>query len=149
MHPLRKLRESGPHTAAQVEPLLAENVVFHSPIFVLAIEGRERVAKVLAASTGVRAGRYTAELKLDARTTFLRWTGLVDGHPIEGLEIIEDDETGRIVDRTVPFRPLPAVQLFRDAVYPLLKDELPREYWECTDRYLATRRLRVAARSRG
>lgn len=30
MHPLRKLRESGPHTAADVEPLLADAVTFHS-----------------------------------------------------------------------------------------------------------------------
>jgi hypothetical protein len=31
MHPLRKLRESGKPTAAQVSELLAENIVFNSP----------------------------------------------------------------------------------------------------------------------
>jgi hypothetical protein len=34
MHPLRKLRESGKPTAAQVSELLAENVVFNSPILI-------------------------------------------------------------------------------------------------------------------
>ena len=34
MHPLRKLRESGKPTAAQVSELLAENIVFNSPILV-------------------------------------------------------------------------------------------------------------------
>ena len=32
MHPLRKLRESGKPTAAQISELLAENIVFNSPI---------------------------------------------------------------------------------------------------------------------
>jgi hypothetical protein len=39
MHPLRKLREGGTATPAQVSALLAENVVFNSPILVRAIEG--------------------------------------------------------------------------------------------------------------
>ncbi|SDI01110.1 hypothetical protein SAMN05444171_5532 [Bradyrhizobium lablabi] len=34
MHPLRKLRESGNATPAQVSALLAENIVFKSPILV-------------------------------------------------------------------------------------------------------------------
>lgn len=34
MHPLRELRESGKPTAAQVSELLAENIVFNSPILV-------------------------------------------------------------------------------------------------------------------
>ena len=41
MHPLRKLRESGKPTPAQVSELLAENIVFNSPILVRPIEGRQ------------------------------------------------------------------------------------------------------------
>src|SRR6267142_2038219 len=33
MHPLRKLRESGNPTPAQVSELLAENILFNSPMF--------------------------------------------------------------------------------------------------------------------
>ncbi len=43
MHPLRKLRESGSATPAQVSALLAENIVVNSPIRVRAIEGREAI----------------------------------------------------------------------------------------------------------
>ena len=39
MHPLRKLRESGKPTAAQVSELLAENIVFNSLILVRPIPG--------------------------------------------------------------------------------------------------------------
>jgi hypothetical protein len=46
MHPLRKLRESGNPTPAQVSELLAKNIVFNSPILVRPIEGREVIAAI-------------------------------------------------------------------------------------------------------
>src|SRR6202051_3752848 len=70
MHPLRKLRESGNPTAAQVSELLAENIVFNSPILVRPIEGREVIAAIFAQSSSTRGyGTYTDEFKLDERTT--------------------------------------------------------------------------------
>lgn len=131
MHPLRKLRETGGATAAQVSALLAENVVFNSPILVRAIAGRDVVAAIFAQSSSTRgSGAYTAEFKLDERTTFLRWEGSMDGHKIESLEVIVDDEQGLIVERTIALRPYPAVKLFRDAMYASLKDKLPADIWD-------------------
>ncbi|MGO4716632.1 hypothetical protein [Bradyrhizobium sp. 2TAF24] len=131
MHPLRKLRETGGATAAQVSALLAENVVFNSPILVRAIAGRDVVAAIFAQSSSTRgSGAYTAEFKLDERTTFLRWEGSMDGHKIESLEVIVDDEQGLIVERTIALRPYPAVKLFRDAMYASLKDQLPPDIWD-------------------
>ena len=131
MHPLRKLRESGHATPAQVSALLADNVVFNSPILVRPIEGREFVAAIFAQSSSTRgSGTYTAEFKLDDRTTFLRWVGTMDGHKIESLEVIVDNEQGLIQERTVSLRPYPAVKLFRDAMYASLKDKLPADVWE-------------------
>ena len=61
MHPLRKLRESGKPTAAQVSELLAENIVFNSPILVRPIEGREVIAAIFAQSSATRgSGTYAA-----------------------------------------------------------------------------------------
>lgn len=131
MHPLRKLRESGHSTPAQVAELLAENVVFRSPILVRAIEGRDAVAAIFAQSSSTRgSGGYTAEYKLDARSTFLRWEGTMDGHKIESLEVIIDNEQGQIVERTVALRPYPAVKLFRDAMHAALEDKLPPDVWD-------------------
>jgi hypothetical protein len=131
MHPLRKLRESGKATPAQVSPLLAENVVFNSPILVRPIEGREVCAAIFAQSSSTRgSGTYTAEFKLDERTTFLRWVGTMDGHKIESLEVIVDNEDGLIGERTIALRPFPAVKLFRDAMYASLKDRLPPDVWD-------------------
>ena len=130
MHPLRKLRESGNPTAAQVGELLAENIVFNSPILVRPIEGREVVAAIFAQSSATRgSGTYTAEFKLDERT-FLRWVGTMDGHKLESFEVVVDNEQGLIVERTIALRPYPALKLFRDAMYASLKDKLPADVWD-------------------
>jgi hypothetical protein len=131
MHPLRKLRESGKPTAAQISELLPENVVFNSPFLVRPIQGREVIAAIFAQSSSTRgSGTYTAEYKLDESTTFLRWLGTMDGHKIESMEVIVDNEQGLIVERTIALRPYPAVKLFRDAMYATLKDKLPPDVWE-------------------
>ena len=131
MHPLRKLRESGSATPAEVRELLAENITFNSPILARSIQGRDAIAAIFAQSSSTRgSGAYTAEYRLDARTTFLRWEGTMDGHKIESLEIIVDDEEGLIVERTIALRPFPAVKLFRDAMYASLKDKLPPDVWD-------------------
>src|SRR5258708_37691188 len=110
MAPLRKLRESGKATPAQVGTLLAENVVFNSPILVRPIAGREAVAAIFAQSSSTRgSGSYTAEFRLDDRTTFLRWEGTIEDHKLESLEVIVDNDQGLIVERTIPIRPYPAL----------------------------------------
>jgi hypothetical protein len=131
MHPLRKLREAGNPTAAQVAELLAENVVFNSPILVRSITGRDVIAAIFAQSSATRgSGTYTAEVKLDERTTFLRWVGTMDGHKFESMDVIVDNDQGLIVERTIALRPYPAVKLFRDSLYASLKDKLPPDVWE-------------------
>jgi hypothetical protein len=131
MHPLRKLRESGSSTPAQVGALLAENVVFNSPILARPIAGREAVSAIFAQSSSTRgSGTYTTELRIDDRTTFLRWEGTIDGRKLESLEVIVDDDDGLIVERTIAMRPYPAVKMFRDAMHASLKDKLPPDVWD-------------------
>ena len=131
MHPLRRLRESGHPTPTQVGQLLAEEIVFNSPILVRPIEGREACAAIFAQSSSTRgSGTYVSEFKIDERTTFLRWVGTMDGHKFESLEVIVDNEQGLIVERTVALRPYPALKLFRDAMYASLKDKLPPDVWD-------------------
>ena len=58
MHPLRKLRESGNATFDQMSALLAENVVFKSPILVRPFEGREVIAAIFTQSSSPRGCGY-------------------------------------------------------------------------------------------
>jgi len=114
-----------------VSTLLADNVVFNSPILVRPIAGREAVAAIFAQSSSTRgSGTYTSELKVDDHTTFLRWEGSIEGRKLESLEVIVDNEEGLIVERTIAMRPYPAVKLFRDAMHAALKDKLPPDVWD-------------------
>ena len=131
MHPLRRLREAGKPTFAQIHELLAENIKFNSPILARSIEGRQECAAIFTQSSATRgSGNYISEVKLDDRTTFLRWVGTMDGHKFESLEIIVDNEQGLIEERTIALRPYPALKIFRDAMYAALKDKLPPDVWE-------------------
>ena len=130
MHAIRKLRESGNATVADYEKLLAPNVVFHSPVLIRTIEGRAVVAKIFATSTTLREGAYTGEWKLDDRRTLLRWKGKIQGHELESFDIIEENDDGLIVDRTIAFRPMPAAKLFRDAMRAAIGSAIPDDFWD-------------------
>jgi hypothetical protein len=78
-----------------VSALLADNVVFNSPILVRPIEGREVIAAIFAQSSATRgSGTYTAEFKLGEHTTFLRWEGTMEDYKLESFEVIVDNEQG-------------------------------------------------------
>ena len=133
MHAIRKLRESGHATVADYEKLLAPNVVFHSPVLIRTAEGRAVVAKIFATSTTLREGVYTGEWKLDDRRTLLRWKGKIQGHELESFDLIEENDEGFIVDRTIAFRPMPAARLFRDAIRAAMGSSIPDDFWEYSD----------------
>jgi hypothetical protein len=132
MHPLRKLREAGPPAPEQVAAILAENVVMHSPVLVKPIVGRELVAITISNSSHSRdnPGQYIFEGKIDDRTTLLRWQGTVEGHKIESLELLTDDKQGLLVERTVAYRPFPALKIFRDRLIALNAGKLPADMWD-------------------
>ena len=132
MHPLRRLREAGPPTPEQAAAILAENVVMHSPVLVKPIVGRELVAITISNSSHSRddTGQYIFEAKFDDRTTLLRWQGTVEGHKIESLELLTDNKDGLLVERTVAYRPFPALKIFRDRLIALNAGKLPGDMWD-------------------
>jgi hypothetical protein len=132
MHPLRKLREAGAPSPDQVATILAENVVMHSPVLIKPIVGRELVAITISNSLHSRddPDKYVFEGKLDERTTLLRWQGTVEGHKIESLELLTDDENGLLLERTIAYRPFPAVKIFRERLIELNAGRLPTDMWD-------------------
>ncbi len=132
MHPIRKLRESDHATAELFAALLADDVVMHSPLLTRAIIGREAVAKAMAASSRNRdnPGVYVLERKLDDATTFLRWQGTIDGHEFESLELLTNGPDGGLKERTVAYRPFPALRIFRDRQRAVTADVLPPDMWD-------------------
>jgi hypothetical protein len=49
---------------------------------------------------------------------------------LESLDIIEENDEGLIVDRTIAFRPMPAAKLFRDAMRAAMGSAVPDDFWE-------------------
>jgi hypothetical protein len=114
-------------TPAQAAAVLNENVVMHTPVLTKPIVGQELVSIAISSSTQSRddPGKYFFEGKIDARTTFLRWQGTVEGHKIESLELLTDDENGLLLERSVAYRPFPALKIFRDRLIALNARKLP------------------------
>jgi hypothetical protein len=132
MHPLRALRERGNVTVAEAAELLNDNIEFLTPVLLKSVKGKDLVSRIIARSSNVRHGKYLREDKLDDHTTLLYWTGEVDGKPLETMEIITDDENGKIVHRVAAYRPWPAVAVFRQEMYNEMKNYLGPEYWSYT-----------------
>ncbi|MEI9929496.1 MAG: hypothetical protein WDM89_02725 [Rhizomicrobium sp.] len=132
MHPIRALRESGHATPELFAALLAEDVVMHSPLLTKAILGRDAVAKTMAASASNRdnPGTYVLERKLDENTTFLHWKGTIEGHEFESMELLTDGLDGKLKERTVAYRPFPALKIFRDKQRAAVGDSIPPDAWD-------------------
>jgi hypothetical protein len=72
--------------------------------------------------------RHTCALRQD-HNIFLGWNGTIPGHEFESFEVLADNDQGLLEKRIVAYRPLLALQIFRDLMYPKLKDLQPPEYW--------------------
>ena len=93
--------------------LLADDVVFHSPVVHTPQRGRERTALYLSAAFHVlfNAGfRYSREI-VGASDAALEFEAEIDGVYVNGVDLIKWDAAGRITDFKVMIRPLKAINL--------------------------------------
>ncbi len=99
--------------AAALEALLAEEVVFHSPVVHTPQAGRALAARYLAAALEVLGRgdfRYVREV-VGERDAVLEFRVALDGIEVNGVDLIRIADDGRIVDFKVMLRPLKAVNL--------------------------------------
>jgi len=99
-------------TAKRFADLLAYDVVFHSPVFVHPVTGRDFVAKLLETVHAI-FGVPTYRLRLsEGSDTMLLFDGEVDGKTLQVAVVIRDGPQGLIQELTVLMRPLPVVRRF-------------------------------------
>jgi len=67
---------------------------------------------------------------MSSKTTLLRWQGTVEGHKLESLELLTDDENGLLLERTVAYRPFPALKILRNRLMALSAGKLPDDLWD-------------------
>jgi hypothetical protein len=110
-----------------LDEILAEHVVFHSPVVHTPQEGRALTRMYLMAAFNVLPGekasqpvdtkqtdskgkfRYVREIIGD-RDAMLEFITEVDGITINGIDMIRFDDDGKIIDFKVMVRPLKAIQ---------------------------------------
>ncbi|MFJ6905118.1 nuclear transport factor 2 family protein [Streptomyces griseoluteus] len=116
MHPFRAAVEN--RDADAIEALLAEDVVFTSPVAFKPYAGRAITAAILRGVLRVFEDfRYVREIAdPDGRDHAFVFTATVGGREIQGCDFLHFDEEGRIDDFTVMVRPLSAAQALSEAM---------------------------------
>ncbi|MER6438636.1 MULTISPECIES: nuclear transport factor 2 family protein [unclassified Streptomyces] len=116
MHPFRKAVEAGDLDA--VEELLADDVVFTSPVAFKPYPGKAITAAILRGVTRVFTDfRYVREIAgADGRDHALVFTAKVGDKEINGCDFLHFDEDGRIDDLMVMVRPLSAAHALSEAM---------------------------------
>ena len=105
-----------------LEKLLADDVVFHSPVVHMPQRGRAITLLYLRGAMqvlGSPAFRYEREIRGE-RDALLEFETEIDGITINGVDLIRWDDAGRIVDFKVMVRPLKAMNILHQKMGELL-----------------------------
>ncbi|MFI5801454.1 nuclear transport factor 2 family protein [Streptomyces sp. NPDC051561] len=116
MNPFRKAVED--RDEAAIEALLADDVVFTSPVAFKPYQGAAITGAILRGVMRVFEDfRYVREIgDPEGRDHALVFTATVAGKLIEGCDFLHFDEAGRIDALTVMVRPLTAAQALSEAM---------------------------------
>ncbi|MGI5165470.1 nuclear transport factor 2 family protein [Spirillospora sp. CA-253888] len=116
MHPFRKAVEARDLDA--VEAMLAENVVFTSPVAFKPYPGKAITAAILRGVLRVFEDfRYVREIASpDGRDHALIFTATVQGKQVNGCDFLHFDDEGKIDDFTVMVRPLSGATALAEAM---------------------------------
>ncbi len=99
-----------------LDELLADDVVFHSPVVYTPQRGKPVTTQYLEAASRTLAGadfRYTKQV-LSGDTAVLEFETSVEGKYVNGVDIIRCDDAGRIVEFRVMMRPLQGIQVVHE-----------------------------------
>ena len=120
-----------------LDELLADDVVFFSPVVYTPQEGKAITKAYLEAAYGALGGepggggesggggfRYTKQV-LSGDTAVLEFETTVEGKYVNGVDIIRCNDAGRIVEFRVMIRPLQAVNLVHEQMRATLEAMQP------------------------
>jgi hypothetical protein len=116
MHPFRQAVEAS--DMAAVEELLADDVVFTSPVAFRPYPGKAITAAIVRGVARVFEDfHYVREIAaVDGRDHALLFKAKVNGREVHGCDFLHFDENGLIDDLTVMVRPLSAANALAEAM---------------------------------
>ena len=106
-----------------LENLIADDAVFSSPVVFTPMEGKEITLMYLSAagqSFNMEKFQYTKEIH-DGMNSVLEFETYIDDISVNGVDIIEWNEEGKIVNFKVMIRPFKAVQKVQQKMVEALK----------------------------
>ena len=109
--------------AKGLRDLLADDVVFHSPVVHTPQAGRAVTTQYLAAAFQVffnASFRYVREV-VGPRDAVLEFQVEIDGITVNGVDMIRWNDEGRITDFKVMIRPLKAINLIHQKMAAMLQ----------------------------
>lgn len=109
--------------AAGLDALLAEDVVFHSPVVHTPQKGKAVTLAYLGAALQVFCNdsfRYVRELTA-AQQAVLEFLVEIDGIEVNGVDMLRWNDAGQIVEFKVMVRPLKAIQLIHQQMAAMLQ----------------------------
>ncbi|WP_439587586.1 nuclear transport factor 2 family protein [Hydrogenophaga sp.] len=109
--------------ARGLQELLADDVVFHSPVVHTPQTGKAVTTQYLAAAFQVffnASFRYVREV-VGPRDAVLEFQVEIDGITVNGVDMIRWNDDGRIVDFKVMIRPLKAINLIHQKMAAMLQ----------------------------
>lgn len=106
-----------------LDDLLAEDVVFHSPVMHSPQSGKPLVKMYLSAAFHVLIPNQFTYLReiTDGHHAMLEFQAEIEGTTINGVDIITCDSEGKITDFKVMLRPLKAITLVQQKMQELLQ----------------------------
>ena len=119
------------------DELLAEDVVFHSPVVFTPQEGKKVTMMYLMAATGVFGSaddisestgdaqteskfRYVNEI-VGENSALLEFESEIDGTYINGVDLLKWDESNKLIEVKVMVRPLQAVNMLHQKMKAMLE----------------------------
>lgn len=115
-------------TPAKLSAVLADEVVFHSPVVHKPQPGKSLTMGYLLAAVAVLGKdgfRYVREV-IGERDAALEFVTEVDGVEINGVDLIKWNEAGQIIDFKVMVRPLKAVNTLHALMAAMLEQNSTR-----------------------
>jgi ketosteroid isomerase-like protein len=106
-----------------LDSLLAEDVVFHSPVVHTPQVGKAITKKYLGAAFRVffnETFRYTREI-VGANDAMLEFQVEIDGIQVNGADMLKWNDAGQIIDFKVMVRPLKAINLIHQKMAAMLQ----------------------------
>jgi hypothetical protein len=108
-----------------LDELLANDVIFYSPIVWTPQEGKQITKLYLIAALEVFGGEksnFTYVKKvIDKNNFFLEFTTTIDGVTVNGIDMIEVNDEGKIISFKVMVRPLKAVNIVHEKMGEMLE----------------------------